>query len=390
MPRFPQVSDTSQSMKATSYGPFAARMGELLKKGELIPLHLGDTWLLPPKDARRIDLDQDAIHRYAPIAGLPELREETQKRLQGYGVDAQYDDVFITPGSTGGLSLAVEAMFDPGDEVIIFTPSWPLIFGMFHRRNVRVREVPVGPAGSPDGLDQIKARLTEAINEKTAGIYFCDPNNPAGFIYSEALLDLIASLAEEHNLWVISDIAYADMAFIDNYQVTAARPRFKDRCVTSGTFSKTFALAGHRVGYLHSPPAISKLLTGLLTNTTYHTSTSAQEMALACLRSEETLSVSKSYAEGAKIAHSLFQGCFTPAQGGAFLFVDLRPLGVTNHEETLDFLMRCLDVGVSLCPGQIFGEGFGPFARLCYTAVSPERLREGLDRLNPLFKSSID
>lgn len=377
-------------MRATSYGPFAARMGQLLKEGELIPLHLGDTWLLPPKDAREINLDQDAIHRYAPIAGLPELREETQKRLQGYGIDAQYDEVFITPGSTGGLSLAVEAMFDPGDEVIILTPSWPLIFGMFHRRKVQVRQVPVGDAGCPDDVVKLKERLSQAINEKTAGIYFCDPNNPAGFIYSPEMLDAIADLVEAHNLWVISDIAYADMVFIDKYKVTGARPRFKDRCVTAGTFSKTFALAGHRVGYLHAPPAVSKLLTGLLTNTTYHSSTSAQEMALACLRSEETESVSRSYAEGAKIAHELFEGTYRPAEGGAFLFVDLRPLGITSHEQTLDFLMRCLDVGVSLCPGQIFGEGFGPFARLCYTAVSPEQLRMGLKRLNPLFRSQID
>lgn len=387
MPRFPNVSDISQTMSATSYGPFAARMSQLLSRGELIPLHLGDTWLLPPKDAREINLNEDAIHRYAPIAGLPELRTQTQKRLQSYGIDAQYEDVYITPGSTGGLSLAVEAMFDPGDEVIIFTPSWPLIFGMFHRRGVQVRQVPVGNAGVPDDISSLKERLTNAINEKTAGIYFCDPNNPAGFIYSEELLEIIADLAEEHNLWVISDIAYADMAFEDNFQVTGARPRFKNRCVTSGTFSKTFALAGHRVGYLHCPPSVSKLLTGLLTNTTYHASTSAQEMALACLKSEETESVSKSYAEGAKIAHSLFEGRYTPAQGGAFLFVDLRPLGVTSHEETLDFLMRCLDKGVSLCPGQIFGEGFGPFARLCYTAVSPKQLREGLKRLNPLFRT---
>ena len=387
MPRFPSVSEVSQSMQSTSYGPFATRMAALLGAGALIPLHLGDSYLLPPKAARDIDLNVTQIHRYAPVAGIPELRQESCAKLRGYGIDAEVEDVFITPGSTGGLSLAVEAMFDSGDEAIILTPSWPLIFGMFQRRGVTVQEVPVGLSGFPDNIEDFKQRLVEAINERTSAIYFCDPNNPSGFIYSEEMLDVIADAAEEHNLWVISDIAYADMVFEDGYHVTASLPRFKDRCVTSGTFSKTYALAGHRVGYLHAPRSISALLTGLITNTTYHASTSAQEMALASIRSADQTTVSESYARGAQIAHKLFEGCFAPAQGGAFLFIDLRVLGVRNHQETLEFLGRCLDEEVALCPGQIFGKHFGPFARLCYTAVSPERLREGLTRLNPLFQS---
>jgi aspartate/methionine/tyrosine aminotransferase len=389
MPRFPSVSDISQRMSSTSYGPFATRMNEMMQAGTLIPLHLGDSYLLPPKAARQIDLNQEPIHRYAPIAGLPKLRAATCERLVSYGIDAAVEDVFITPGSTGGLSLAVEAMFDPGDEVIVLTPSWPLIFGMLQRRAVTIREVPVGLNGSPDDLDAFKERLNASITEKTAAIYFCDPNNPAGFIYSKGLRQIIAEIVDKHELWVISDIAYADMAFNDDYRVTGALPEFKDRCVTSGTYSKTFALAGHRVGYLHAPQAISALLSGLITNTTYHTSTSAQAMALACLESGQDDLVAKSYKTGADIAHELFKGCFQKAQGGAFLFVDLRPLGVKDHQGTLDFLLRCLDKGVSLCPGQIFGQHFGPFARLCYTAVSPERLREGLALLNPLFEGDM-
>jgi len=363
-----------------------------MAEDKLIPLHLGDSHLLPPLPARRIDLDQASIHRYASVPGLSPLREQIAARLSDrHGIAAERSDIFITPGSTGALSLATEALFDPGDEVIVLTPSWPLIFGILQRRGVKVVEVSVGGDGVPDEPAAFQSRLKSAITPATAGIYFCDPNNPSGFIYSEDFLAPIAATVEEHQLWLLSDLAYLDLAFgiEGSFKPVASRPEFAARCVTAGSYSKTFALAGHRIGYLHAPSAAREPMAKLLTHSTYHASRSAQEMALACLLDgDRDQSVVESYAQGAAIVQSELKAHFHKPQAGAFIFLDLRPLGVASEQDCLGFLNRCLDVGVSLTPGGVFGEDFGPFARLCYTAVSPEKLSEGLDRLNPLFRNT--
>lgn len=387
MPRFPARSAAAQALPATSFGPFQARMAEVQAEGRLIPLHLGDTWVLPPEPARRIDLDREELHRYVAVPGLPRLRAAVAERLAArYAIPTATERVFITPGSTGGLSIAASALFEPGDEVLVLTPSWPLIFGILSRQGIVVREVSVGPDGAPETESEaFAARLDAAITEKTAGIYFCDPNNPAGFIYPEPYLRAIAERAERHALWILSDIAYVDLAF-EPFKAAAARPDMAERCVTAGTFSKTLALAGHRVGYLTGPPAVAELIARLICHSSYHASSSAQEMALACLTAGREGEVAESYAAGAAIAHAELRGRFRPAQAGAFVFLDLRPRGVSNEEEALAFLIRCLDAGVSLCPGRIFGAGFAAFARLCFTAVPPQRLREGLARIKPLLE----
>jgi N-succinyldiaminopimelate aminotransferase len=375
-------------MRATSFGPFAARMSQLLARGELIPLHLGDSWLLPPVAGRSLDLERPGIHRYAPVPGLPPLRTKVAERLrERYGFETDADHVFITPGSTGGLAVAVEALFDPGDEVIVVTPSWPLIFGILQRRGVIVRELDVGPEGWPvdDHGAAFKAALRALITPRTAGLYYCDPNNPSGFVYPEALLSAIEEVSREARLWVLSDVAYIDLCF-SPYRAAATRPGLRERVVTTGTFSKTYALAGHRVGWLDAPPPARELITRLITHTSYHCSTSAQELALRCLESPAEPSIFDSYRQGAAIVAAELDADFRPAEAGAFVFLDLRGSGVKDHDSCLRFMHRCLDVGVSLCPGQVFGERFGGFARLCYTSVPPEQLRRALRLLQPLLR----
>lgn len=391
MPRFPRPSTTTLEMRATSFGPFADRMAQLMARDELIPLHIGDTWLLPPEPARRIDLDQAQVHRYAAINGLDPLREAVTERFHSkYGIKSSKDEIVITPGSTGGLSLVVEAIFDPGDEVILLTPSWPLIFGILQRRGVKIHEVPVGFDGVPtaQGLPDFKDRLAKALTSKTTAIYFCDPNNPCGFIYPEPWIEAISAFAVAHDLWIINDIAYADLCFVDGFKPLAARDaqlKISNRTITAHTFSKTYALAGHRIGTIHAPSPVKELMARLMTHSTYHTSTSAQEMVLACIRAGAGAEIAASYEAGARMTDEVLRLPFASAQAGPFVFVDFRKFGIKTHEDGLALLGRCLDVGVSLCPGRVFGEHFAAFARLCYTAVPLDRFRDGLERLNTLF-----
>lgn len=367
----------------------AARIAELMSQGLLIPLHVGDTYLSPPASAMKVSLEPNALHRYGSLEGFPELRLGIAARVNvRFDLQVKKENVFVTPGAIGALSLLADALFDPGEEVIVLTPSWPVIFGILNRRGLVVKEVPVGMNGVPEAnSDDFMARLQAAITERTKGIYFCNPNNPSGFVFPESYEAALTALALEHNLWVLEDIAYGDLVFEGRFLPISRNPRIQGRSVVIGTFSKSHALAGHRVGYLLAPPEIQELIPRLLMHTTYHTSTVAQRMALACLgcSAEEEQKTLASYIEGARITHESLSCIVAPAEAGAFVLLDLRPYGIAGKSETDKFLSALLDRHVSLCPGFVVGRHYESFARLCFTAIPPEQLKEGITRINEVL-----
>lgn len=367
----------------------AGRISDLENRGLLIPLHLGDTYLPPPVPAMEVSLRPDCLHRYGPPEGFPELRLGIAARVsERFGLRAAGESVFITPGAIGALSLLADAIFDPGEEVIVLTPSWPVIFGILIRRGLLVKEVPVGMCGVPDAdPGEFMERLRSAISPRTKGIYFCNPNNPSGFVLKESYADAIINLALEHSLWLLEDVAYGELIFEGRFVPVSSDRRIQNRSLVVGTFSKSHALAGHRVGYVLAPPEIQGLMARLLMHTTYHTSTVAQFMALACLRCspDEERKTLASYIEGADIARQSLACIAAPAEAGAFVLLDLRPYGVSGRSSTEEFLAALLDQHVSLCPGSVFGRHFESFARLCFTATPPDRLREGIARINKVL-----
>jgi aspartate aminotransferase len=400
MPRFPALSPHAQQIRHGTFVAFQAKLRAQAAAGNLIPLHLGDTYPLPPEASRRIDLDQPGLHRYGPVTGDPALRDAAAADLQGLGLtSADPERTFITPGSTGALDMALNAVTQPGDEVLVLTPSWPLIFGLCHRRGVDPVQVDVDPSGWLPEPELLGQRVAAAVSERTVGLYFCHPNNPCGFVYSPAHLRALAAVAREHGLWVVVDAVYADMVFAEAEPLSplaAVQAELVDslaeRVLVASSYSKSFGLAGHRVGTLVAPPTAAdaelgpaELIPRLITHSVYHAGRAAQAMALAALRGdaggERALRRDVARA-GAALVEERLGGVvpFRPALAGAFVFLDLRGRAA-DADALLALLDRCLDRGVSLAPGGSFGEGFGRFARLCFTATPPEELAEGLDRL---------
>jgi aspartate/methionine/tyrosine aminotransferase len=388
MPLFPEPSQSARLLNFSGFGSTADRINDLASRGLLIPLHLGDTYLPPPAAAREISLQPEYLYRYGPNEGFPELRREISSRInQRFDFCSTNETVFITPGAIGALSLLADAIFDPGEEVIVLTPSWPVIFGILTRRGLQVIEVPVGTNGVPESdSNSFAARLRAAISPNCKGIYFCNPNNPSGFILNEEYASAIVSIALENDLWILEDIAYGELVFNGKFSPITIRPEVRDRSVIVGTFSKSHALAGHRIGYINAPSILQSLIGRLLMHTTYHTSTVAQSMALACLKSpvEEEQKTLASYMEGASIAHESLNCIAAPAEAGAFVFLDLRPY-VSSNRPISGLFDVFLDRYVALCPGKVFGRHFESFARLCFTATPPELLKEGISRINDVL-----
>src|SRR5262245_27994429 len=138
MPRSDARARRTELLPAATFVRFGDRLRELQARGTLVPLHIGDSWLDASELLAAAELERAALHRSGPLAGLEALRQAVAARGR-----TSPDAVVVTPGATGGLTLLMGAICDPGDEVIVLTPSWPLVFGIVASRDGRVIEVPV-------------------------------------------------------------------------------------------------------------------------------------------------------------------------------------------------------------------------------------------------------
>lgn len=392
MPRAPRPSAHALGVRASTFEAFQGKLKARAAAGDLIPLHLGDTWLPPPPAARRVDLEEAGLYRYGPITGEPPLRRALAQEVARHGFPAHEDQVVVTVGATGALDVAFDAMLEPGDEVLILTPCWPLVFGLVQRRGARPVEVDVDPSGAlPADPARLAAALRAAIGPRTVALYLCDPNNPAGFVYSPAQQAAIAAVAREHDLWLLVDAVYVDLEFAPRPAPLAAWEAVRERTCLVFSWSKACGLAGERIGALLAPPPLLALAPRLITHTTYHASRVAQRMLLLALQASDVAQDRarrrEAAAAGAALVEARLGGLVTfprPA-GGAFVLLDLRQR-VDDEAAGLRWLEASLDRGVALAPGGAFGSRFGRFARLCFTATPPDALEEGLARLAGLLR----
>jgi len=188
---------------------------------------------------------------YSEPAGIYELREEIAKKLKAVNnIEASPEEIIVTVGAIEGLAASVMAVIDPGDEVIIPIPGYST-----HITQVLMASgTPVCvPTIEKEGFSLDIEGINDAVTEKTRAILFSDPNNPTGSVYSNEELDAVAEVARKNNLIVITDEAYEYFTFDGHKHYSiASLPDMKDRVISSFTFTKTYAMTGWRVGYVHS------------------------------------------------------------------------------------------------------------------------------------------
>ena len=386
MPRFPQRSVSASELRPAVF----TRLIPIIKQLEVPPiaLHIGDTFVPPPAAAM---LDQvvpklpENAYLYSAPNGLPEVRSafcERWTRLGLQGLDI--DRVHVTNGATGGVSAALHAWVHPGDEVIVLSPFWPLVKGMIKGMGAVPVEVPFYPemrAGR-----SVAEVVAPYITERTVALYVCSPNNPDGTVLSLSQIQELAALCVKHDLWVISDEAYVDYAFAPNkHHFIADQPGMRERTASVYTASKSYALAGIRIGFLVGEPAWLETARRVTTHCVYNVPMACQLSAKAAIETgdswvEQTRDL---YQQGAEAVAARLQANFYPAQGGGYVFVDLRE--ELDGQPMLDYLADLLHEGVSISPGAAFGEAFETWVRVCYMSVPLDRLEQAIDRLNRSF-----
>jgi aspartate/methionine/tyrosine aminotransferase len=373
----PPLAPQTRAMPGAVYSPFADRLAE--HPGPIYPLHVGDTWHDPFVGARAEDIrsaDHPRLHAYGNTRGLPELVERVCQKLRIHNDLAHPPgEILITAGATGGLAALAGAVLSPGDEVLILAPFWPLIRGIAQSFRATPVEVPFYDRVATRG-DAIRA-VESRITSRSRALYVSTPSNPTGRVIPGEWLEAFAELARRHDLWVFSDEVYEDYVYSGKH---VSMGRFApERTVSVYSFSKSYAMAGQRVGYLAGPERIVSEARKIATHIYYHPPIVGQRAAIAAIAggAEWIESVRSEYREtGGRVAERL--GLPSP-EGGTFLFLNVRDQ--LDARGLHGLLEDCFEQGVLVAPGHSCGDDYADWIRLCFTAVPPEDVLEAARRL---------
>jgi N-succinyldiaminopimelate aminotransferase len=388
MPRFPFISEHANTVSSRVYSSLERRARS--RNQRIYPLHVGDTYREPIEAAqaeRQRTREHPGLHRYAPVQGEPGLIDAFVDYVQTrHGQRLDRARVQVMSGATAGLSVVCQVLLAPGDEVLLPSPFWPLSRGIMATKGAVPVQIPFYTRlGEPD-FDPESA-LEGAVTDRTAAIYINTPHNPTGRVLSKAAIDAMLRVAKRHDLWVLCDEAYEEIYFDrDPPEAVWSRPEIRDRAIAFHTLSKSYGMAGARVGFTHGPDPVMGAIAGMQTFHTYCAPRPMQLAAIEALRHggvwvEQSRTLYRD--AGYRAADAL--GVARPG-GGTFLFVDVSEHIEPGSDDCSGFLERSADEGVLLTPGRSCGADYAKWVRLCFTAVPPPDLAEALARLAPVFR----
>ena len=323
---------------------------------------------------------------YTSNAGLKELKEEICNYLKRR-MEVSYlpdSEVMVTVGGSEAIDIALRAMLNPGDEVLVPQPSY-------------VSYVPcVTLAGGKPVIiqleeqDQFKLtgrKLLEKITPKTKVLILPFPNNPTGAIMEKEELEEIAKIVREKDLFVLSDEIYAELTYKQKHVTIAAFPGMKERTVLINGFSKAYAMTGWRLGYVCAPEVILKQMLKIHQFAIMCAPTTSQYAAVPALRNgdKDVEMMRESYNQRRRYLMHAYKemglDCFEPF-GAFYTFPSIKRFGITSDE----FATRLLkEEKVAVVPGTAFGDCGEGFLRISY-AYSLESLKKALGRIGRFVK----
>lgn len=339
---------------------------------------------------RRVELalKRGVVAKYSLSPGLPELRELIEIQLSRENMHYNWEkEILVTAGTIEGITATILALTNPGDEVIIPEPTYTSYREVLELAGCKIVCVPLN---EKQGWSFDVALFEKAVTKKTKAIFYCNPNNPTGTIYSkEQLLDL-ASLAEKHDIFLISDEVYKDFTYDDKRIFSIAEcPEFRKRVVRLYGFSKAYAMTGWRIGFLHSDESIVKEILKVHDSLVTCAPVISQYAAMGALEmgEKDIVRFNQEYANRRELICRRLDELkdhlsYVYPRSAYYVFPK-----ILNTKDSWSFCLELLEkIQVAAVPGSAFGESGEGHIRLSF-GRSQEDIKEAMDRLSRYFNN---
>jgi aspartate/methionine/tyrosine aminotransferase len=355
---------------------------------DCINLSLGDPDLIT--DELIIDnafKDAKAGHtKYTDFRGDPELRNEICKYYkEEYNMDVRDEEVFVTASACLGMYLALEAITDDGDEIILQAPY----FTPYPQQVKLAGGIPVELPTFEEEDFQINVKKFEnLITERTKAIVINSPSNPTGNCLTMDTMEQIAFIALKHDLIVIADDIYTAFSYEHPFMPIASLQGMMDRTITINSFSKNFTMTGWRVGNIIAPDYIIKVIQQINENVVFTAPSISQRAAIHALRNREKFQRQmieeyrkRVFYAAERVNKIKGMHVINPPKGSFYLFINIKETGLTS-EEVSDFILK--KAHILTLPGNAFGSCGEGYIRIACT-VNVDILKEAFDRIEKLI-----
>lgn len=332
----------------------------------------------------------DGKTKYTPAAGIPALRKAIAKQLQDdCGLSYDYTQIVVASGAKHSVYIALAAITNPGDEIIIPAPFWVSYYEMVKMTG----GVPViVTAGEESGFKVTASQIEAAITDKTKCLMLNNPSNPTGMIYSKDELKSIAEVCVKHDLYILADEIYYKLIYdgIEFTSIASLGDEVKERCLLINGVSKSYAMTGWRIGYCAANKQLAKIMSNYLSHSTGAPSTISQWAAVEAINGPQQSceEMRKAFEERRDYIVQRMNSipgvsCIKP-NGAFYVMMNIekligRTLGgklITNDDDFAVAFLESVYVATVPCSGF----GMKNFIRWSY-AASMDNIKEALDRL---------
>ena len=389
----PQLSPLSQSLGQSAVVAFRRIADELEARGiEIVDLGIGEPDAHSPEPVIEalIRALHDGHDKYVDPRGLAPLREQIAAfENERHEIRCSPDEIVVTTGSVGALSLATRALFAPGDEVLLPEPC----YGPYRNQVRLTGAMPKGVAMPiVDGQPRLDAdALRAAIGPNTKGIIVNTPWNPTGRVLSETELSALAELANESDLWLIADEVYSELTYPPHRHRSIANLSAETaaRTITVNSVSKAFAMTGWRLGYCVAPKAVADVL-ATINHLTTRCATSFVQYGAVAAYEHCNGHIERQRAAYRRRRDTLLgllddvTGLHCPEPEGTFYAFASFPAEWGDSRDVARALLE--REGVVVTPGSAYGETTRHYLRMSFATTSSQ-IREGVTRIRSFFET---
>ncbi len=383
-----QLSEGSNRIYGEAAFEVLAKVQELERQGKsILHFEIGEPDMETPKNVIRAGIRAIRNNKthYEPSIGIIELRKAVQDEVEKTrGYRPSLEQIVITPGLKPGIFFSMLAIINPGDEVIYQDPGYPTYGSVTSFLGAKGIMVPL--------LEENEFRMDpedimDKITKKTKLIIVNSPQNPTGSVMTKSELEAIAELAEEREIFIVSDEIYSKMTYETDHYTPTSRDEAKERTILLDGFSKYYAMTGWRLGYMVVPVNMAERLKDFLVSAVSCTASFTQWAGIEALTGNQKF-ISDMMRRFKEKRDKIVKGlnsisgfrCLTP-KGAFYSFPNIKGTGMSSEECANHLLYKA---GVAALPGTAFGPYGEGFLRFSY-ATTLTNIDMAINRIKELF-----